>query len=58
MIKHRVAVDCYLQTGDAVAGAFIKKNLLKIIRDFIEHLQVERIQKNIGTDRFCNQEEY
>ncbi len=45
MIKHRVAVDCYLQTGDAVAGAFIKKNLLKIIRDFIEHLQVERIQK-------------
>lgn len=45
MIKHRVAVDSYLQTGDAVAGAFIKKNLLKIIRDFIEHIQVERIQK-------------
>ena len=45
MIKHRIAVDCYLQTGDAVAGAFIKKNLLKIIRDFIEHIQVERIQK-------------
>ena len=45
MIKHRVAVDFYLQTGDAVAGAFIKKNLLKIIRDFIEHIQVERMQK-------------
>lgn len=45
MIKHRVAVDCYLQTKDAVAGEFIKKNLLKIIRDFIEHIQVERIQK-------------
>lgn len=45
MIKHRVAVDSYLQTGDAVAGAFIKKNLIKIIRDFIEHIQVERIQK-------------
>ena len=45
MIKHRIVVDFYLQTGDMIAGEFIKKNLLKIIRDFIEHIQVERIQK-------------
>ena len=45
MIKHRIAVDYYLQTGDVVAGEFIKKNFLKIIRDFIEHIQVERMQK-------------
>lgn len=52
MIKHRIAVDCYLQTGDAVAGEFIKKNLLKIIRDFIEHIQVERIKKILEQTAF------
>ncbi len=52
MIKHRVAVDCYLQTGDAVAGEFIKNNFLKIIRDFIEHIQVERIQKILEQTEF------
>ncbi len=52
MIKHRVAVDCYLQTGDAVAGEFVKKNLLKIIRDFIEHIQIERIQKILEQTEF------
>ncbi len=52
MIKHRIAVDCYLQTGDAVAGEFIKKNMLKIMRDFIEHIQVERIQKILEQTEF------
>lgn len=52
MIKHRVAVDCYLQNKDALAGEFVKKNLLKIIRDFIEHIQVERIQKILEQTEF------
>ena len=54
MIKHRIAVDYYLQTGDVVAGEFIKKNFLKIIRDFIEHIQVERIQKLLEQTEFIN----
>lgn len=53
-IKYRVAVDSYLQTDDAVAGEFVKKNLLKIIRDFIEHIQVERIQKILEQTDFVS----
>ena len=51
-IKYRIAIDYYLQTDDAVVGEFIKKNFLKIIRDFIEHIQVERIQKILEQTEF------
>lgn len=52
MIKYRVAVDDYLQTGHTAAGEFVKKNILKIIRDFIDHQDVDRISKLLENTEF------